>query len=158
MSRIYTLESRQVVPLTLVQAWDFFSSPQNLKRITPPSMGFDITSDGSGVMMYPGMIITYRIRPFLGIPITWVTEITHVTQYEYFVDEQRVGPYSFWHHKHFFREVVGGVEVCDLVHYRMPFSFFGSIVHRLAVRKQLEWIFNYRKKKLEELFPTMRMV
>jgi ligand-binding SRPBCC domain-containing protein len=102
--------------------------------------------------MYPGQIITYTVKPVLGIPLPWMTEITHVADKEYFVDEQRFGPYALWHHKHFFRKIEGGVECIDKVDYKLPLGFLGSIAHSLFVKKQLKGIFNYRHKKLEELF------
>ena len=97
---MYTFHRTQNLPITLEQAWDFFSDPKNLKTITPEYMGFDIIA-GADRLMYPGQIIEYRVSPLLGIKTKWVTEITHVVPNEYFVDEQRFGPYTLWHHKHF---------------------------------------------------------
>jgi ligand-binding SRPBCC domain-containing protein len=148
----YSITTKQKVPITLEEAWEFFSSPKNLATITPDHLGFKITSTDVREKMYPGQIITYTVKPVLGIPLPWMTEITHVADKEYFVDEQRFGPYALWHHKHFFRKIEGGVECIDKVDYKLPLGFLGSIAHSLFVKKQLKGIFNYRHKKLEELF------
>jgi len=140
------------VPISLEQAWDFFSDPKNLKTITPDKMGFKITNDLEGRKMYPGQLITYKVSPILGIPMTWVTEITQVSDQKYFVDEQRFGPYSMWHHTHFFEEVEGGTMCTDEVYYKVPLGFLGSIANSVMVKAQLEQIFSYREKKLKELF------
>ncbi len=150
--RIYTIKAKQVIPLSLKKTWEFFSSPANLQKITPPYMGFEITSGTETGTMYAGQIITYIVRPLFNIPMNWVTEITHVEHMKYFTDEQRGGPYKFWHHKHFFSETPDGTEIEDVVHYALPFGFLGAIVNSIAVRKKLKEIFNYRQKKIEELF------
>jgi ligand-binding SRPBCC domain-containing protein len=154
MSAIHTFEATQFVPATLDQVWDFISSPRNLKTITPPFMGFDIVNKLNSETMYPGIIIAYKVSPVLGIKMNWVTEITHVEDKHYFVDEQKIGPYSFWHHKHFIREVEGGVEMYDLLHYRAPFGIFGRLANRWIIRGKIEEIFAYRYKKVEEIFGT----
>ncbi len=142
----------QKLPIPLEEAWNFFSSPLNLKAITPAKMGFTITSEDADKKMFPGMIISYIVRPIFGIPMEWVTEITQVKEYEYFIDEQRFGPYSFWHHKHFFEAIEGGVEVTDVVHYKIPLGPLGSLANIMFVDKKLNEVFNYRVKRLEELF------
>ncbi len=142
------------LPVTLSASWDFFSDPRNLERMTPPSLGIEIITEAPS-RMYPGMIITYTIRPLLGIPVRWVTEITHVREPYLFVDEQRFGPYRFWHHQHHFREVGGGVEITDLVHYRLPFGVAGRILGGRCVERQLAGIFSFRKRFLEETFGAM---
>lgn len=147
----YKLERVQFLPITTEAAWEFFSAPRNLKTITPPHMGFDITS-GASAKIYAGQIITYVVRPVLGIPMSWMTEITHVEPGSFFVDEQRIGPYKLWHHQHHFRPVEGGVEMTDIVHYQLPMRVLGRLAHVVFVRKQLEGIFEFRKKKMEELF------
>jgi len=153
---MHSLETTQRLPITLEQAWEFFSSPANLQKITPDYMGFEILSGFKpGEKMYAGMIISYIVRPLLKLPMGWVTEITHVNAPYFFVDEQRSGPYSMWHHQHFFREVPGGVEMRDLIHYRVPMGILGVIANRLFVRRQLEGIFSYRYRKLESLFGKM---
>lgn len=143
--KVYTLNKKQFLPITLNQAWDFFSSPVNLKKITPEYMGFKITSDLGDGKMYPGQIISYVVTPVLGIPMSWTTEITHVLDKKYFVDEQRFGPYSFWHHQHWFREVEGGIEMTDIVNYSLPLGFLGRIANSLFVKNKLQEIFDFRE-------------
>lgn len=149
---VYNLKTVQKLPVTLEKAWDFFSSPANLADITPAHMGFNIISAHHGEKMYPGQIIEYTVKPLLGIPLYWMTEITHVKDGQYFVDEQRFGPYAMWHHQHHFKPIEGGVEMTDIVHYKLPLWVLGDIANRLFVRRQLDDIFNYRVKKVEELF------
>ncbi len=148
---IYELTSAQKLPMSLDKAWDFLSSPANLKEITPDYMGFDIVSGDTGAM-YPGQIIQYIVKPLLGIKTRWVSEITYVSDKRYFVDEQRFGPYDLWHHKHFLKEVKGGVEMHDTIHYKLPFSPIANLFHNLLVKPRLEEIFTYRQSKLVELF------
>lgn len=150
---IFRLYKKQFIPISVEEAWEFLSNPKNLKDITPPDMGFEVTSE-LPPKMYAGMIITYKVRPMLGIPVSWVTEITHVNEPYYFVDEQRFGPYSFWHHSHFIKPVDGGVEMEDIVYYKLPFGFLGKLVEPFLVKPRLEQIFNYRWKVLEQRFPT----
>lgn len=149
--KIYTLHKKQNLPITLNQAWDFLSNPRNLKVITPDYMSFNILS-GADRPMFSGQIIQYIVTPVLGIKTKWVTEITHVVDKHYFVDEQRFGPYELWHHKHFIKEIDGGVEMEDIIDYKVPFGVLGQLVHPILVKPKLEEIFNYRTKKLEELF------
>jgi len=148
--KINELKSSVFIPSDLNTCWAFFSDPRNLQKITPPSMGFEITSD-PGPEMYPGQIITYKVRPMLGIPVTWVTEISQVKKHSFFIDEQRIGPYRFWHHKHFFREVPGGVEMTDRIHYALPFDPISRIMLPV-VRKKLSEIFRFRKEVIEKVF------
>jgi ligand-binding SRPBCC domain-containing protein len=155
MSKVYSLKSIQRIPIPLAQAWDFFSKPDNLKEITPGNMGFVIISEHHGGQMYAGQVIEYKVRPLLGIPLYWMTEITHVQDQQFFVDEQRFGPYSLWHHQHHFKAIPGGVEMTDIVHYKLPLWFLGDIANALFVKKQLQGIFDYRFKKVEELFGKM---
>jgi ligand-binding SRPBCC domain-containing protein len=150
-SGIYKLEVSQFIKISLKEAWDFFSSPVNLAKITPPHMGFIITS-GKPSKMYPGQIITYKVSPVAGIKTNWVTEITHVSEQSFFVDEQRFGPYRMWHHEHHFEVHGEGVLMTDRVSYKLPLGFLGRIAHFLFVRKQLEHIFNYREQCLDSLF------
>ncbi len=152
MSKVYSLKTIQQLPISLDTAWDFFSSPANLKDITPVEMGFNIISRQHGEKMYAGQIIEYKVSPVLNIPIYWMTEITHVEDKKYFVDEQRFGPYSMWHHQHHFKAVDGGMEMTDIVHYKLPLWILGDIANSLFVKKQLKGIFDYRFKKVEELF------
>ena len=152
MSKVYSLKTVQVLPISLEKAWDFFSSPANLAEITPKNLGFNIISKHHGEKMYAGQIIEYKVSPLLGIPLYWMTEITHVAQHKFFVDEQRFGPYSMWHHQHHFKEVPGGVEMTDIVHYKLPFWFLGDIANSIFVKKQLNDIFDYRFKAVEKIF------
>ena len=152
MSKVYSIKTVQVLPISLEKAWDFFSSPANLAEITPKNLGFNIISKHHGEKMYAGQIIEYKVSPVLGIPLYWMTEITHVEQHKFFVDEQRFGPYSMWHHQHHFKEVPGGVEMTDIVHYKMPFWFLGDIANSVFVKKQLNDIFDYRFKAVEKIF------
>lgn len=143
------LERVEVLATTPERAWSFFSRPDNLSAITPPWLNFRVTSP-LPERMYPGMIITYTVSPLAGVPLQWVTEITHLREPEFFIDEQRIGPYRFWHHQHHFREVPGGVEVRDLVHYQLPMGIFGGIASGY-VKKRLATIFDYRSKAVGEL-------
>jgi ligand-binding SRPBCC domain-containing protein len=152
MSKVYSLKSVQIIPVTLQEAWSFFSRPDNLKEITPAYMGFTVKSKHHGKQMYAGQIIEYTIKPLFGIPVYWMTEITQVVQNKYFIDEQRFGPYSLWHHQHHFKEVELGVEMTDIVHYKIPFWFFGDMANTLFVERQLKEIFDYRVKAVEERF------
>ncbi|WP_298343810.1 SRPBCC family protein [uncultured Algibacter sp.] len=149
--KIYTLHKKQNLPITVEKAWDFLSDPKNLKTITPDYMGFNILS-GADREMYAGQIIQYIVTPVLGIKTKWVTEITHCVDKKYFVDEQRFGPYALWHHKHFIKEIDGGVEMEDIIDYKVPLGLLGQLVHPILVKPKLEEIFNYRTEKLEALF------
>lgn len=149
--KIYSLHTVQKLPIKMNEAWDFLSDPKNLKTITPDYMGFDILS-GADRKMYPGQIIQYIVTPVAGIPTKWVTEITHVKEGEYFVDEQRFGPYALWHHKHFIKPIANGVEMEDIVDYKLPFGTLGRLAHPILVKPKLKEIFDYRFKKLIELF------
>ena len=149
--KVYTLYKKQQLPISKKEAWSFLSEPKNLKVITPNYMGFDILA-GADRPIFAGQIIQYIVTPILGIKTKWITEITHVVNGEYFVDEQRFGPYALWHHKHFIKEIDGGVEMEDIVDYKLPFGILGQLIHPFLVKPRLEQIFNYRTKKLEELF------
>jgi ligand-binding SRPBCC domain-containing protein len=149
---VYSLKTVQQIPIPPEQAWEFFSNPANLQKITPANMSFKTISKHHGERMYAGQIIEYKVKPVVGIPLYWMTEITHVQDQQYFIDEQRFGPYSLWHHQHHFRSIDGGVEMTDIVHYKIPFWILGDIANTLFVRKQLDGIFDYRYKKIEELF------
>ncbi|HUQ97038.1 MAG TPA: SRPBCC family protein, partial [Chitinophagaceae bacterium] len=152
MSKIYLFKRVQHLPISVAEAWDFFSHPKNLHLLTPPALNLKFTNELFGDGMYPGQIITYKVKPILGIPLFWMTEITHVAKPFFFVDEQRRGPYLLWHHEHHFKETEGGVEMTDLIHYGIPFGIAGRLAHTLFVRKQLEEIFAYRFQKTEKLF------
>ena len=153
--KIYTLKATQKLPISRQQAWDFLSDPKNLKEITPDYMGFNIIS-GADRPMFAGQIIQYFVTPVMGIKTKWVTEITHVKKGSYFVDEQRFGPYALWHHKHFIKEIESGVEMEDIIDYKVPFGFIGRLAHPFLVKPKLNEIFDYRHKKLNELFGEYR--
>jgi ligand-binding SRPBCC domain-containing protein len=152
MSKVYQLKRIQKLPVDIETAWKFFSDPNNLLTITPPFLNLKMTNEIFGDKAYPGQIITYKVKPLLGIPMFWMTEITHVERLKFFVDEQRKGPYKLWHHQHHFKPVDGGVEMTDLVHYRLPFGVFGNLAHGIIVQSKLNEIFKYRFEKIEELF------
>jgi ligand-binding SRPBCC domain-containing protein len=153
--KIYTKKSSQKIPISLDEAWNFLSNPKNLKTITPDYMSFNIIS-GADKKMYAGQIIQYIVTPILGIKAKWVSEITQVVDREYFIDEQRFGPYAFWHHKHFIKEIDGGVEMEDIIDYKVPLGILGQLVHPILVKPKLEEIFEYRRKKLIELFGEIK--
>jgi ligand-binding SRPBCC domain-containing protein len=148
----YQLHTTQEIPATIDQVWEFISSPANLSKITPENMGFEIISKGSLQKMYPGMIISYKVRPMPGLKMTWVTEITHVKEKAYFVDEQRIGPYALWHHEHFIEPVEGGVLMTDIVTYKPPFGILGTLANFLFIRKKLKTIFDFRTQAIETVF------
>ncbi|MEY3844376.1 MAG: hypothetical protein RL293_798 [Bacteroidota bacterium] len=152
---MYQLKSTQFIPASIETCWDYFSSPNNLKEITPKNMGFIIKTDLPG-KMYEGMMIEYIVTPLLGIPMNWITEIKAVKEGVFFIDEQRKGPYKIWHHEHHFKEVDGGVEMTDIVSYEVPFGILGKLVHPLIVRPKLEQIFKYRTKRVDEIFPNKK--
>jgi len=149
---VYRLETQQLLPIDLPTAWEFFSDPRNLSRITPPDMRFTILS-GAERRMYAGQIIQYFVSPFPWLRLRWVTEISHVVPGSHFVDEQRFGPYALWHHKHFFEEVPGGVLMTDIVDYKLPMGFLGRLLHPIMVKPRVQGIFDYRRQVLNDLFP-----
>lgn len=150
----YQFQREQLIDASLANVWDFISSPQNLKKITPPSMGFDICTPNLPNTIYEGMIIRYTVKPFLAIPLTWVTEITHVRDQYYFVDEQRVGPYTLWHHQHFLLSTENGVLMKDIVSYQPPFAFLGIIANALFIKNKLNKIFDFRAQAMKKIFPS----
>lgn len=149
---IHVLETTQTIPVSTEQAWDFFSDPRNLSKITPPELDFTVLT-ALPERIYAGMMIEYRVRPLLGIPARWLTEITHVEPGKFFVDEQRIGPYKIWHHEHHFRpRGADQTEIYDRVTYVLPFGPFGNLVHPFLVKPQLSKIFAYREKVVREMF------
>jgi ligand-binding SRPBCC domain-containing protein len=149
---MYYLNYKQKLPLSLKESWDFFSSPTNLTILTPDYLGFEIANKQETSKMYGGQIIAYTVRPLWNLPFHWVTEITHVKEPDYFIDEQRFGPYKFWHHEHRFSSIPNGIEMSDTIYYELPFSFLGRAFHSLKIKQDLENIFSYRYTKLEQLF------
>lgn len=152
--KLYRLLARQSLPISKKEAWEFLSDPKNLKKITPDHMGFQILSGGERPM-FAGQIIQYKVTPVAGYSTKWVTEITQVKEGEYFVDEQRFGPYALWHHKHFLKDVNGGTEMEDIIDYKLPFGILGQLGHPILVKNRLQQIFTYREQKLIELFGTI---
>lgn len=151
---MYQLQTKVILKAPLEEVWDFFSSPKNLQKITPPGMGFQILSGGEG-KMYPGHIILYKVRPVAGIPVLWVTEISHVEEGKFFVDEQRIGPYRMWHHEHHFKVVKEGIEMTDIVSYALPLGILGKLAHAIFVRKKVRSIFDYRAQVIHKYFKTV---
>ena len=148
----YQFYREQKINASLDEIWDFISSPRNLKEITPDHMGFDITSINIPEKMYQGMIISYKVSPLLGIKINWVAEITHLREKEYFVDEQRVGPYSLWHHQHIVEPIEQGVLMKDIITYQPPFGVFGALANTFIIENKLKEIFDYREKVIEKRY------
>jgi len=148
----YQFHKQQKIRTTIDEIWNFISSPANLKEITPDYMGFDITTKNLPDKMYAGMVISYGVSPLLGIKTTWVTEITHIIEKKYFVDEQRVGPYSLWHHQHILEPLEGGVLMSDIVSYQPPFGFLGALANKLIIKNRLNEIFDFRTKAIETKF------
>lgn len=149
---IHSIKTNQKIPISLQEAWDFFSDPANLQAITPQNIDFKILSKLNGIKMYPGQIIEYKIKPLLGISFYWMTEIAQIKDKELFIDEQRKGPYSLWHHEHHFIAIDGGVEMTDFVQYKNPLGLFGNMANGLFIKRKLRKIFEFRFKKVEELF------
>jgi ligand-binding SRPBCC domain-containing protein len=151
--KTYLLKTEQAIPVTLSEAWEFFSSPLNLEKITPKEMNFIVTSAYNGdKKMYAGMLITYKVSPLFGIKLNWMTEITHVREGEYFIDEQRFGPFALWHHQHHFKEIKGGVLMTDILNYAIPYGVVGRLANKIIVGKQVKKIFDHREKAIIKLF------
>jgi len=149
----YQLHQTQLLHTSIEEAWDFIANPANLKVITPDYMGFDIVDEAQlPAKMYPGMLIGYKVSPFLGLKLDWLTEITQVVSHRFFIDEQRVGPYTLWHHQHRIEPVDGGVLMTDQVTYKPPFGLLGALANRLLIANKLQEIFGYRRQKLHHLF------
>jgi ligand-binding SRPBCC domain-containing protein len=152
MSTVHSLKSIQKIPAPLPEVWEFFSNPKNLLKLTPPFLNLKVTNEVFGGAAYSGQVMTYTVRPILGIPLGWMTEIKHVEPLKFFVDEQRKGPYRLWHHQHHFNPIEGGVEMTDLVHYRLPMGPLGQLANGLIVKKKLEEIFTYRYRQINIIF------
>jgi ligand-binding SRPBCC domain-containing protein len=148
---MHRLEFKSVFSAPITDVWEFFSSPENLGKITPSSMDFRIVTPVPA-KIHPGLLIGYKVSPFPGMRVRWLTEITYTEEYRYFIDEQRMGPNRIWHHEHHFREIRGGVEMRDVLTYVLPLGFIGRIFDNLLVRKRIKMIFDYREKKIRELF------
>jgi ligand-binding SRPBCC domain-containing protein len=150
--KIFNLTRKQFLPISLSEAWNFFSTPHNLAKITPAHMGFKILYISGGEKTYAGQIIRYHVNVLPGIKVHWVTEITQVQELNYFIDEQRFGPYALWHHQHHFKEVPGGVEMTDEVNYAIPLGWLGQLAHVLFVGREVNRIFDHRYQTLELFF------
>ena len=146
----YQFKREQFFEHPIEDLWGFISNPNNLNKITP-DMGFEIISDSLN-RMYEGMIISYKVSPLFGIKTTWVTEITHLIPVQYFVDEQRIGPFKLWHHQHFLESKNGGTLMTDIVTYKIPLGILGYIANRIIVKRKLKYIFDYRRNKMAEIF------
>ena len=149
--KIYTLQKKQKLPITVDEAWEFLCNPENLSKLTPKEMNMTIIS-GADRPMYAGQVLQYTVTPLAGIKSKWVSEITQYQDRKYFVDLQLYGPYAFWHHKHFIHEIDGGVEMEDIIDYKVPLGILGQLIHPILVKPKLDSIFNYRKEKMEEMF------
>jgi ligand-binding SRPBCC domain-containing protein len=149
---MYRIKYIQKIPLSLEECWDFFSTPANLKILTPKHLGFEIKNPEDMRKMYAGQVISYTIYPLYGIPVEWVSEITHVEENSYFIDQQRFGPYKYWHHEHRFNAIPNGVEMVDIISYKMPFGFLGKALHYLKIKHDVEEIFTFRRAVLEKLY------
>lgn len=152
MGKVYSLYNSQKIPASLSTVWNFFSDAKNLLLLTPPHLNLKVTNEVYGGEVYPGQVMLYNVKPVLGIPLPWMTEIRYVQPLKYFVDEQRKGPYKLWHHQHHFNEIAGGVEMVDIVHYRLPLGWLGRIGNAVFVKNELKNLFAYRHQKIVELF------
>lgn len=152
--KIYTLQQTHILPTSVDKAWTFFSAPENLALITPGKMRFRIQYNSGHGRMYAGQLIRYTISIFPGLRSSWLTEITHVHEPHYFIDEQRFGPYALWHHQHHFKTVAGGVEMTDIVNYAIPFGIIGRLANELFVKRQLNAIFEFRSQAVARYFPN----
>lgn len=152
---MYQLRKTQNIPIPVPEAWDFFSKPDNLAKITPEYMNFKILSKSDAGEMYPGMFVTYTVSPFFHLSLNWATEITQIKEHKYFIDNQIRGPYKIWHHEHHFKAIDGGTEMRDILFYDVPYGFLGRMVHKLFIRKRVEEIFEFREHKVKELFGSL---
>ncbi|GHM98745.1 hypothetical protein WSM22_02350 [Cytophagales bacterium WSM2-2] len=154
--KVYSYTNKQFLPIAVTEAWDFFSSPRNLVKITPDRMNFKILSISMDRKVYSGQIIQYKVSVLPGIRLRWVTEIKNVKEHDYFIDDQITGPYAIWYHQHHFRSVDGGTEMIDEVSYALPMGFLGRFAHWLFVKREIDNIFEYRRVRLSELFPNKK--
>ncbi|PHI21650.1 hypothetical protein CEQ90_02235 [Lewinellaceae bacterium SD302] len=141
------------IPRSLDETWDFFSRPENLQELTPKDVKFEFLTPLQGVEMYPGIAIQYRVTPFPGFTTDWITEITQIRDKEYFVDDQRVGPFALWHHQHWFKATgPNETEMTDILHYQAPLGFLGTIADKLFVHRQVQEIFRFREEAVRAYF------
>jgi ligand-binding SRPBCC domain-containing protein len=149
---LHKLYFSQKLPIDLQQGWEFFSTPANLEKITPPSLALKIKHHHDQKIIYPGQIIVYSVEPLWKISMEWITEIVAVQKPVYFIDEQKFGPYTFWHHEHWFTSIPNGILIEDVIYYKVPFGMIGKALHHFKIRKDLFNIFSYRNQILEKLF------
>ena len=149
---IFKIETTTLIKAPIEDVWEFFSSPKNLNELTPPDLSFEILTNLDQVKMYPGLIINYKIRPLLNIPLRWTTEITHCETPYFFVDEQRFGPYAFWHHQHRFEQTPEGILMTDIVHYALPMGIIGRLMNSMYVQQRVQSIFDYRNQRISQIF------
>ena len=148
---MYQIKQKQFISTSIGNCWDFFISPLNLEKITPTDMSFVVLTE-LPAKVYEGLMISYRVKPLLGISISWITEIKTVNEKKMFIDEQRKGPYRIWHHEHHFEALENGVMMTDIVSYELPFGFLGRIAHKLFVQKKLDNIFQFRRQQIDLIF------
>jgi len=148
---IHYLHREQIIPAPLEDVWNYFCDPRNLNKITPPDMNFEIVRGGD-VKMYEGQIIEYRVEFIRGIRSLWLTEIAHLKDGQYFVDEQRVGPYRFWYHEHIFEVHSSGTKMTDHVTYKVPLGMLGDLMNTVWISRRLRNVFDFRRKKIIEVY------
>lgn len=149
--KTYKLTGKIQLPISIDKAWEFFSNPNNLSKIMPKDMGFKVL-EGATLPLYQGQIIEYTVTPLPLFKTTWISEINHINKPHFFVDTQIEGPYKLWHHKHFLKEIKGGTEITDVVHYQVPFGILGKLVHPIIIKPKLDKIFKYREQQISQLF------
>ena len=149
--KLHKLKFNTTINANISDVWAFFINPNNLEVLTPNNMQFKITCDADNTM-YAGKIISYVITPLANIPMTWVTEITQCKELDYFIDEQRFGPYKFWHHVHQFIEDDGKTKMTDELTYSFYGGAIGDLIQNKIITKKIEGIFNYRSIKINEYF------
>lgn len=149
MQKLYFIQN---LPIEIEKAWEFFSSPKNLQKITPPNLSLKIKEPKDQNLIYSGQIIVYSVQPLWNISMEWVTEIVAVEKPYYFIDEQRFGPYKFWHHEHRFSSIENGTKMEDVIHYKIPFGIIGKTLNYFKIKKDIEYIFSYRNEILRNLF------
>ena len=153
--KLYTVHKKQKLPISINEAWAFLSDSSNLSLLTPKEMNFTIISKDQKPM-YAGQVIQYSVTPIAGVKTKWISEITHLKKGNYFIDVQLFGPYSFWHHKHFIKEIEGGVIMEDVIHYKPPFGFVGVLLNFLFINSKLNSIFKHRELELIKTFGNFK--
>jgi ligand-binding SRPBCC domain-containing protein len=148
----HSLKMTQNIPAGIGEVWELFSNPHNLLQLTPPYMAMKITSAGDHATLFPGQLISYRLKPLWGLPVQWTTEIKAVEFERSFIDAQKKGPYRLWEHQHFFKAIEGGVAMTDHVTYLNPMGIGGRMMNGLFIRRQLRRIFEYRYRQVEKIF------